>query len=595
MLRLLQRLRKVLFHIDSRTIYLYSLITGCLTGLVALLFHTVIHYTEIYLFDDWTGPFTWATALVPVIGGVLAGLCIYFFAPEAAGTGVDVFLNSFHENAGKLRKRTSTVKFIASYFTIASGGSAGREGPMALIGGGIGSLIGAMLQVGARARRTLLLAGAAGGLGAIFRAPLGGAITSVEVLYKEDIESDSLIPCIISSVTAYTLFSAFVGFGHNLEFKTTIFHSPVELIFYALLGLICSFSGFVFLKVFTLVPEYIFNKLPIHPALLPALGGLGIGGFLFINPDVVGEGVHVLQRAISGEFQGPWLQVCGTFLTLAALKIVTTTLTIGTGGAGGALIPSLFIGAMIGGAFGTVCHEFFPTLVPETVPYMIVGMAAFFSAVTNASLGALVMVTELTGSYQLLPPLMIVAVISLISSSRWSLYRNQKKNKFSSQAHLWDMNPSLLQNTQIREAFEGDYRKEHIFPNNTSLHALDSWARDTQETDCLIVTMTGEFEGMLSFKDFAKAEDELDEETKNIIVAEDLVSRAPQFIREQDSLLKALHFLTHTDLDKVPIVDDSSGTQQLKGYLRYKDILKYYYSIGLRQEGRPAELKSRLE
>ena len=208
-MNIIKRLTKPLLTVTTRTIYIYSLVTGVITGLVAVLFFKVIHFIMDHAFvglakmpilspgDSVTlfektqaAPNKIIFFCIPIIGGLLAGLITYFFARETAGGGTETFLDSFHNKAGILRKRTGLVKFITSSITLGSGGSGGKEGPMMLIGASFGSIIGRFIKMGARARRTLLLAGTAGGLGAIFRTPLGGAITAVEVLYKEDFESD---------------------------------------------------------------------------------------------------------------------------------------------------------------------------------------------------------------------------------------------------------------------------------------------------------------------------------------------------------------------------------------------------------------------
>ncbi|HCU24299.1 MAG TPA: chloride channel protein, partial [Deltaproteobacteria bacterium] len=487
MLKKLNGLKTLLFRVDSRTIYLYSFFTGILTGGIALLFHFVVDGLSGLLFDKtarfplvevspttsiFNGsiqPVYLLVLLLPTLGGLLVGICIHYFGEEATGTGVDQFLASFHDHGGQVRKRAPFVKFLTATLTLSSGGSAGKEGPMAFIGAGIGSLYGKFIKMGTRARRALLLSGAAGGLGAIFRAPLGGALTAVEVLYKEDFEADALVPCIISSVTAYSIFSSVAGFGHMLRFETQMFHSPVELGFYVLLGLFCSLAGYLFIRMFSAFRNKIFLKLPIPKILLPAIGGLLIGILGLAFPPAIGQGLSVIQGVINGNYPSYWLTGSLFLLLLAVSKMVATSLTIQSGGSGGTLVPSLFIGAMLGGFFGNLVHHFFPDMAPSVNPYVVVGMAAFFSSVTNASLAALVMVTEFTGGYELLPPLMVVAVISLITSHKWSLYRNQAKNKFSSKAHLWDMNPRNLQHVKIGSAFHGRYLSEAVIMNNQKL------------------------------------------------------------------------------------------------------------------------------
>jgi len=598
MLAKLRTIKSIFSRVDSRTIYLYSFLTGILTGGIALLFHFAIHsLTQLFfedfakypmlsiaptttLFGGWIKPIFLFVLLIPVLGGFIVGICTHYFGPEATGTGVDQLLDSFHNHGGQVRKRAPFVKFFTSTMTLSTGGSAGREGPMAFIGAGIGSLYGKFIQMGARAQRTLLLSGAAGGLGAIFRAPLGGALTAVEVLYKEDFEADALIPCIISSVTAYTVFSSVLGFDHDLKFQTQIFHSPIELIFYVVLGFFCSFAGYSFIRLFKAVREKFFLKIPMPKIFLPAIGGLFIGIIALVFPPAIGEGLSVIQGVINGNVPQYWLSGAALLLLLAILKMFATSLTIQSGGSGGALVPSLFIGAMLGGFFGTVVHHFFPALAPSATPYIVVGMAAFFSSVTNASLAGLVMVTEFTGGYELLPALMTVAVISLITTHKWSIYRNQVKNKFSSKAHLWDMNPRNLQHVKIGHAFQQHYQTEAIIRNNLKLSDIEQITQQTKETDFIVQNSDGELVGLFSLKDLSAMKEDL-EHTKDLVVAEDILTRKPYFVSEEESLYEAMRYLTDFDFDKVPVVRKEESKAQLLGYLSQQDVLQYYYRLGM--------------
>ncbi len=447
---------------SARKIYLISILVGSAAGVVAVLFFLSIHHLSQLFFEHWANfplvqaggeidlttpllvgaPHRWIMFLLPIVGGLGVGLCAHFFHAEATGGGTEIFLDAFHARGGVLKKRTAFVKFLASVCTLSTGGSGGKEGPMTLIGAGVGSLCGRVLQLGARAQRTLLLAGAAGGLGAILRAPLGGAITAVEILYKEDFESDALIPCIISSVTAYTVYTTILGYGRVFTVHVNVAHTVTQFFLFVFLALLCSLCGYCFVVVFHWMKRAVFDRLPVHPIFLPAIGGFFLSVLCLFFPSLLRSGLGVIQQALDGHFTATsWQLTCGLFLLLAFLKMLAVGFTIQSGGSAGTLIPSLFIGAMLGGCIGTAGHELFPTAVPDVNVFIIVGMASFFAAVTNASLGALVIVCELTGSYELLPPLMVVSVIALIFTHRWSLYRHQVTNKFSSRAHAWEMQP----------------------------------------------------------------------------------------------------------------------------------------------------------
>ena len=270
-------------------------------------------------------------------------------------------IRAFHRARGVVRPRVPLVKAIATIVTLSSGGSAGKEGPVAQIGGGIGSLLGTALGLNARDRRILLLAGTAGGLGAIFRAPLGSAITAIEVLYREDFESDALIPCVISSVTAYVVFVLLVGGQRIFAVPEFPLFTPIELPGYVLLALVSVPVGRVYIALFRIMRQRVFAKLPGPRALRPMLGGLCVGAIGFFVPEAYGVGWGYLQRAIDGQI------VVGALALIVAAKILATCFTVGSGGSGGVFGPTLFIGGMLGGARRLRRRRAVPGVLPQPV------------------------------------------------------------------------------------------------------------------------------------------------------------------------------------------------------------------------------------
>ncbi|MDG2050975.1 MAG: chloride channel protein [Myxococcota bacterium] len=585
--------RGIFGSVNTRTIYLYSIGIGLISGLIAVLFDFMLEGASYLTMNLWAqlsvpqpagDPIAWPAAegppnrlllaLLPVLGGLVAGFLVKTFAPEAEGTGTDSYIDAFHNKGGVMRSRVPLVKSLATIATLASGGSAGKEGPVAQIGAGIGSALGGLIQMGARARRTLMVAGAAAGLGAIFKAPLGGALTAVEVLYKEDLETDALTPAILGSVTAYTVFCSVEGFNHIFTFEHEIFHSPIELIFYAILGLVCSGSGYLYIRFLHGSKRYFFDRLPINRYMLPPLGGLLVGVIGYWRPEVIGQGLGYVQQLISGDPVGSLRASVGALALLAGLKILTTSFTISSGGSGGVFAPSLFIGAMLGGAVGTLSHELFPELVPDIGPFVVVGMGAFFAGVANAPIASLMMVCELTGAYELLPPLMIVATVALVTSRRWSIYNNQVDNKFFSRAHLWEMNPNVLKSMTVGEMTRGVYDRFAIVSNDTPLFQIEALAREHGETDMVLQNRAGDLAGLVSLRDLERNE-EL-EDLGTFVLAHDLVNRQTVYLTPSDNLISALEFFSDREFDKIPIVETRSGRRQLLGHVRYADILDFY-------------------
>jgi CIC family chloride channel protein len=579
--------------INPRTIYLYSIVIGLLSGLGAIVFNELLHAAVGITMETWAQlslppmpgeatshvepagpPRRWLLLLLPVAGGLISGLLVKTFAPEAEGTGTDGYIDAFHNKAGSMRRRVPWVKSLATLSTISSGGSAGKEGPIAQIGAGIGSGVGRYLKMGARARRTMMVAGAAGGLGAIFRAPLGGALTAVEVLYKEDLETDALMPAILSSVTAYTLFCSVNGFNHVFAYGGESFHTPVQLLFYAVLGLGCSGAGFLFVHFLHGSKRVFFDRLPLNKYLIPPIGGLLVGVVGFTYPQAMGQGFGYVQQLISRQPIGGIEASVGFLAGLAVLKIATTSFTISSGGSGGVFAPSLFIGAMLGGSVGSLSHQLFPALVPNITPFVVVGMGAFFAGVANAPIASLMMVCELTGAYELLPPLMVVALVALVTSRRWSIYVNQVDNKFSTKAHLWEMNPNVLKRLTIGDAMRGVYGQTGIISPNLPLAQVESIARETVESDLLLKDERGELRGLVALGDLGDRED-LDS-LGSLVLALDLVNRRTVFLRPEDNLIRALEFFGDQEFDKLPIVETANGYNKLLGHVRYRDIIRFY-------------------
>lgn len=579
--------------INTRTIYLYSIVIGILAGVGALLFNEALRIAVDVTMGSWVQlpipmpageahemtapdgpPRRWLLLVLPALGGLVAGLLVKTFAPETEGTGTDSYIDAFHNKAGVMRRRVPLVKALATIATLASGGSAGKEGPTAQTGAGIGSLLGHYLKMGARARRTMMVAGAAGGLGAIFRAPLGGALTAVEVLYKEDLETDALTPAILSSVTAYTVFCSVNGFEHVFAFGGAPFHSPIQLLFYVVLGLVCSGTGYLYVRFMHGSKKHFFDRLPVNPYLVPPIGGLMVGLIGFFFPQAIGQGFGYVQQVLTGAPVDGIETTAGALLLLAALKIATTSFTISSGGSGGVFAPSLFIGAMVGGFVGQVSHDLFPALVPDPTPFAVVGMGAFFAGVANAPIASLLMVCELTGAYELLPPLMVVATVALITSRRWSIYTQQVDNKFFSRAHLWEMNPNVLKRITIRDAMRGVYGRVAVIPNDWPLPRVEALAREIGQTDLVLQSERGELAGLVALRDVGEREDI--EHVRGLVVAHDLVNRPAVSLTPDDNLISALEYFGDREFDKIPIVETRDGRKHLLGYVQYRDILGFY-------------------
>jgi chloride channel protein, CIC family len=343
---------------------------------------------------------SWWIPLATTLGGLLAGILVYSLAPETEGHGTDAVVKSFHNLGGEIRARVPFVKMLASAITIGSGGSAGREGPTALISAGIGSIYAKQRGRSEDERRLLLLVGMAAGLSAIFRSPIGTAIFAIEVLYSEvEFESGALVFTLLGSIVAYAVTGFFGGFRPLFEVPAKLAApNAADYGWYTVLGVACGVVATILPMALYTVRD-LFQSIPCPPHFKPAIAGLFVGLIALALPQLLGGGYGWIQAAIDGSLPA------GLLLALAFGKIVAFALTIGSGGSGGVFAPSLYTGAMVGGFLSSVFHQ-------PPAAFAVVGMAAVFGGAAKVPIATLLMVTEMTGGYNLL----VAAALSVLLS-----------------------------------------------------------------------------------------------------------------------------------------------------------------------------------
>lgn len=418
---------------------------------------------------------TWASTfprllLVPVVmvtGGLIVGVLSWATAPEIAGHGTDATIRAFHLQAGKVRWRVPLLKTLASAITLGTGGSGGREGPVSQIGGGFGSLWADLFGLGDRDRRIALATGMGAGIGAIFRAPLGGAVYSAEILYTGDFEPDVLVPSIISSVVAYSVYSSIFGF-HTLfatppSLASYVF-DPARLPLYAILGAVCGGAGIFFVLLYRRTESW-FSRSSYPAFLLPAVGAslaavVFLGAYFalpqqghFAGLSVLSVGYGFVQAAMLGQLaQGVFTApLIALLLAAAFLRMGTTSLVVGSGGSAGLFGTSVVVGALLGTSVGGAFHSITPSLVPLPVVavFSVVGMMSFFGGISKAPLGVLIMVVEMVGSYSVLPAAMLSIFVAYVLTGRTHIYREQLSTRIQSPAHFEEYRGSILAQTPV--------------------------------------------------------------------------------------------------------------------------------------------------
>jgi chloride channel protein, CIC family len=520
----------------------------------------------------------WLLMLVPAIGALFAGW-ITRFAPECRGGGGDATIGAFHRNDGVLRRRVLWVKPVASIATLGTGGSGGREGPTMLIGGALGSTIAGLLQVSARERRALMVAGVAAGISAVFRTPLGAALIAIEMLYRDDFESEAFIPAVLASVIAYSISISFFGestlFGHLAPHA---FH-PRHIPLYILLAVVVSAGATLFLGTLRL-SHRLFARVPGPAWLHPAIGGLALGVFViglihFVGPLVgrpdqglggLGGGYGAAQVAISG---APWVSSdwagVQLLLSLALAKVVATSLTIGSGGSAGDFAPSLAIGALLGGGFGLAAQLVLddPTIQPGA--FALVGMGTFYGGIAKTPLAALVIVCEMAGSYDLLVPLMLAVGVAFVALRRISLYREQMPALRDSPVHAREADP--LQRVRCRDLIRADRSMVSVSPqmNVASLVAIAERAADQDVFP--VIDEHGVLRGLVSVDALRVLVSS--PELHHVAIVADMMAEPASVAADQD-LRAAAELLIARDLRAIPVVDPETGA--IAGLLDEHDV-----------------------
>jgi CIC family chloride channel protein len=404
-----------------------ALVVGLSTGVGAILFRYLIQGVE------WLG-YVWAPAVlsewgrlyvvvVPAVGGLLVGLLVYFFAREAKGHGVPEVMEAVALRGGRIRPQVALVKALASSLSIGSGGSVGREGPIVQIGSALGSTIGQALNLTDERIRNLVACGAAGGIAATFNTPIAGVLFALEVILgRFDVRYFSSV--VISAVAASVIGRA--AFGNAPAFRIPFeygINSLWEFVFYAVLGLLAAGAGVLFIRMLYATEDLFDRWKQVPEWFQPAVGGALLGVLALSYPLITGvtwEGIpqvfnvgyDVIESVLAGEL------ALGVVAVLLVLKLLATSITLGSGGSGGVFAPALFMGAMLGAAFAMVVERLIPGVAAPSGAYALVGMGAMFAASAHAPITAVLMLFELTGDYRIILPLMVTVVISTLVAQR---------------------------------------------------------------------------------------------------------------------------------------------------------------------------------
>jgi len=566
---------------ETGVLIVTALIVGLGGGLGAVAFRWLINSFRHFFFDvmrDWLwfmGPAY--VVVVPALGGLIVGLLVYFFAREAKGHGVPEVMEAIAIRGGRIRPVVVVVKSLASSVCIGSGGSVGREGPIVQIGSALGSTVGQLLRLSDERVRNLVACGAAAGIAATFNAPIAGVIFALEVILGEfSVAYFSTV--VISSVTASVV--GRIAFGNVPAFVIPEYSlvSPWELLLYVLMGGLAGLVALLFVRVLYW-SEDLFDDWRFPEYVKPAAGGLLVGVIGFYFPQVFGVGYPAIGDALLGRM------ALGIMGLLILLKILATSLTIGSGGSGGVFAPSLFIGAMAGGVFGTVAHRILPGITAAPGAYALVGMAAVFAGAAHAPITAIIILFEMTNDYRIILPLMLATVVSTLLAQRLypeSIYTLKLSRRGVRLEHGRDID--VMQGVLVGEAMTTHVETVDA---DLALPELDLAFRETHHHGFPVLDASGELFGVVTIQDLERAKER---ESINGLLVRDVATRRVLVAYPDEPVWAALKRLGTRDVGRLPVVD-RQNPKRLVGAIRRHDIVRAY-QVGI---GRKLDMQARTD
>lgn len=541
-----------------------SILVGLATGVGSVIFIKLLQYTTHFFFETGRGALTllgeYYVILLPAIGGLIVGPLIYRFAQEAKGHGVPEVMTAMAVKGGRIRKRVAFAKIVTSALTIGSGGSAGREGPMIQIGAGIGSTVGQYLKMSDERIKTLVACGAAGGIAATFNAPIAGAMFALEIFMGQVSLDFSLV--ILSSVSSAIVSRAMLGDFPSFTVPAYGLLSAKEMPLYLLLGVLAGLAAVAFVRVLYWFEDR-FDSWRFPAYLMPAVGGLLVGVMGFFLPQIFGTGFPAIEEALNGR----------TSLALLAIlifaKMLATPLTLASGGSGGVFAPALFVGAMLGGAYGHIVHGLFPSFTAGAGAYALVGMGAVFGGAAQAPITAIIIIFEMTGDYRIILPIMTSTVISVLiynvlnKETIYTLKLVKRGIRFRAGRDV-----DVMASIPVREALTD---RLLWLPEEVTVEGFLQRSAEEQHEWFPVLNQAGELTGVVTAQDVQKALDNGDLQAKvGELATKDLITVTPD-----NSLHDVLVRFHVRDLGHLPVVDPDNP-KKLVGIISRSHVIRAY-------------------
>lgn len=557
-----------------------AVVIGCMAGAMNILFRSTMEFVHRVLFLGGSDLLRvnesfWNRLLLPLLPMAGALLLIPFlkrYPGEAGGYGFPAFLETVNVRGGYLRARNLFFKIIGPALTIGSGGSAGVEGPVAIIGGTVGSSIGRLLRLSGSRIRLLIAAGSAGAIAATFNAPIAGVMFAAEIVLLGDFGISSFAALVISSGTATVLSRWYYGATPAFAVPQYALVSAYELPLYLLLGLFIGVTAVLYIRVLYRIKDE-FGRIGLSPLLKPVLGAFLVGCMGIVLPEVMGNGYDVIERVLHEDI-AVW--VIGA---LVLAKIVATAVTLGSGGAGGVFAPALLIGATAGGGFGALVHWLFPTVTASSGAYATVGIGAFLAATTHAPLTGIFLLFEMTGNYRIIVPLMTVSIIGTIVSRRLSRdsIDTLELTRRGIRLHA-GKEASVLGKVRVRSVMTPG---AVTVRRNASLQDVIETMIKHERFYLPVVDERGVMTGIVSIQDVRPVL--LEERITRIVNAGDIATEKVITLNPDDDLNAAMEKFGSKDIEEIPVVSPGEPGR-LIGMLKRRDVIAAYNKEVLRKE-----------
>lgn len=562
---------------QTNFLILLSLIVGSATAVGAFGFRLLIEYCNSVFFGLTDqiltegvgqalalGDLKWWLPIIPMIGGLLVGPIVYKFASEAKGHGVPEVMNSVARLGGIIRPRVAAAKTVASAICIGSGGSAGREGPIVQIGSAIGSTIGQMFRLSGDRVKVLVGAGAAAGIAAVFNAPIAGVIFSLEIILG-DFAIKTFSPVLLASVVSSLITWSLVGNNPAFEVPGYSLVSAWEILFYVVMAVGIGAIAVTFTRVLDWTEDLFDNWKSIPNWTKPAIGGLLLGVIAIWYPQILADGYKTISLTLHGDLG------IGLLVVLILMKLLATCFTLGSGNSGGIFAPSLFMGAVAGGAFGVLVNHFFPGATAGPGAYALVGMAGMVAGATHAPMTAMLIIFEMTRDYRIILPLMVVVVISTLVAGRLfpqSIYTIKLFKRGIDLRGGKDVN--ILKSHKVIEVMDKEF---DVIPSSMTLHEIFRHLEDTRDSYTVVIDPAGHLRGVLTIQDLRAllSKHELD----YLVCAQDMVEPETVTVFTDDDLDKANEIFAQRGFGLLPVVTQSDE-KKVVGVIRKADLTDFY-------------------